>query len=236
MSNFDTLFKDYYKGICGYANSIILRRKKSIGKLWMKFPYTIDDLALDSILSAASLPNPSFDDIKIICTSIIEKECQGLFLSIDDSFKTKTAFALFSNSALQRQKRYEVIEERIQLGKQVFFSHKPKRLAPDGMQWCADHKQYLDVNLFYTDKMKYCKDCTSVRNKKYNHNRKTGAPLLAHGRLKGAEHPKYSGDYVINGVNYRSSYEAAKATGMNYRSIQRWCKDGKNGCSFIPVI
>ena len=51
----------------------------------------------------------------------------------------------------------------------------------------------------------------------------------------GIRHPKYSGDYVVNGIKYKSSYEASEATGMHARSIQRWCKENKKGFSFIAV-
>lgn len=57
---------------------------------------------------------------------------------------------------------------------------------------------------------------------------KKGAPF-------GDRHGKFKGYYIIFGKQYESSYLAEKATGVNYRTIQRRCKAGKPGYSFINM-
>lgn len=42
--------------------------------------------------------------------------------------------------------------------------------------------------------------------------------------VKGEDHHKFTGWYEVFGVRYSSSLEAEKATGINYKSIQRWSK------------
>lgn len=54
---------------------------------------------------------------------------------------------------------------------------------------------------------------------------------------KGIKHPKFKGYYVVNGVNYTTSTEAAQATGLNSRTIIRRCKEGQHKpyFDFIPL-
>lgn len=235
MISFDTLFNAHYKSICGYAYAIILRRKISIGKLWIKFCYTIDDIAIDTILSASKMECPTFEDLKKICFSIIESECLNIHLSIEDSFKKKESFSFLSDLEIKRQKRIFIIEERIALDKGVFYSGRPKRECPSGTQWCAEHKQFLPSNEFYSEKLHYCKECNKRRNREYKKKRTAGIPPQRGAYLKGESHPKFKGWYFVNGERFTNSYDAQNKTGISYRSIQRWCKEGKNGCSFIPA-
>lgn len=51
----------------------------------------------------------------------------------------------------------------------------------------------------------------------------------------GKLHPKYTGYYLIGGVRYFSSTQAAEAIGKHQRTILRWCKNPKiKGYEFIP--
>lgn len=50
----------------------------------------------------------------------------------------------------------------------------------------------------------------------------------------GAKHPKFKGWYFINGRKYESANQAGKALNMVPKTVARWCKEGKNGCCFIP--
>lgn len=52
----------------------------------------------------------------------------------------------------------------------------------------------------------------------------------------GENHPKFSGWYVVDGVKYGSTYEAMRATGVNYKTIGRRCKGNAPGYSFIPKL
>lgn len=52
---------------------------------------------------------------------------------------------------------------------------------------------------------------------------------------KGINHPKFTGYYVVDGIDYTSSYQAAEALGINYRTVIRRCKANKNGYSFKPL-
>lgn len=232
--NFEILIDRYYKSICGYVYAIILRRKISIGKLWVKFSYTVDDIAIDSIITASQMDDPTFEDLKKICFSIIESECMNIHLSIEDSFKKKERFSFLSDSEIKRQKRIYIIEERIALGRDVFISKRPKRETPSGTQWCSEHKQFLPSNEFYSEKLHYCKECNKRKNREYKKKRLSGIAPQRGVYLKGENHPKFKGWYFVNGEKFTNSYDAQNKTGINYRSIQRWCKEGKNGCSFIP--
>ncbi len=49
----------------------------------------------------------------------------------------------------------------------------------------------------------------------------------------GKRHPKYKGFYLIEGKKYYSSYEAAQATGLNQRTLQRKCALNKDGFNFV---
>ena len=51
---------------------------------------------------------------------------------------------------------------------------------------------------------------------------------------KGKSNGKFSGYFIVNGIRYESSRLAAKATGINYKAIQRNCKANKDGFKFVP--
>jgi len=51
----------------------------------------------------------------------------------------------------------------------------------------------------------------------------------------GSKHPKFKGYYIINGVQYESTYIAEQQTGINKVTILRRCKANKQGYSFKPI-
>jgi hypothetical protein len=51
----------------------------------------------------------------------------------------------------------------------------------------------------------------------------------------GENHPAFKGWYVINGVEYASTYEAEKATGINRSTLRRRCLANKEGYDFKPI-
>ena len=53
---------------------------------------------------------------------------------------------------------------------------------------------------------------------------------------QGKKHPKYKGFYVVNGSKYYSSKEAEVKTGLNQKTIIRWCKANKPGFCFVPDV
>jgi hypothetical protein len=59
--------------------------------------------------------------------------------------------------------------------------------------------------------------------------------LMSESKL-GINHPKFSGYYVSpDGSKFITSDEIAAATGMNKRTLMRYCKDNKNGFSFLYI-
>jgi hypothetical protein len=52
---------------------------------------------------------------------------------------------------------------------------------------------------------------------------------------KGVNHPKFKGFYMVKHFRYNSSKEAEKHTNINSRTIQRWCKKGKQGSDYYFV-
>lgn len=48
----------------------------------------------------------------------------------------------------------------------------------------------------------------------------------------GKNHPKFKGYYIVFDRPYASSYEAERATGINYKTIWRRCKQGKQGTNY----
>lgn len=55
--------------------------------------------------------------------------------------------------------------------------------------------------------------------------------------IRGKNHPKFKGFYMVHHLKYYSSFEAAAKTGENQRTIIRKCKKGAQGSEyyFIPV-
>lgn len=51
----------------------------------------------------------------------------------------------------------------------------------------------------------------------------------------GANHPKFKGYYVVNGIQYESANQASKYLGISTHTIIRHCKNKLKGCYFIPV-
>lgn len=45
---------------------------------------------------------------------------------------------------------------------------------------------------------------------------------------------RFAGFYIVNSQKYDSAQKAADATGNTLKNIQRWCKNKKNNCDFIP--
>lgn len=55
-------------------------------------------------------------------------------------------------------------------------------------------------------------------------------------KKKGILHPNFKGYYVISGIKYASSYEAAELTGENQRTIYNRCKKNPNeNYYFLPL-
>ena len=54
-------------------------------------------------------------------------------------------------------------------------------------------------------------------------------------KKKGVNHPKFSGYYVVNGVEYASPSLAAEVVGCSGRTILRRCKSNVEGYSFRAV-
>ena len=50
---------------------------------------------------------------------------------------------------------------------------------------------------------------------------------------KGSKHPKFKGWYVVNGRKFDTPTDAHKYTGINPKSVYRWCKALKNDCYFL---
>jgi len=62
----------------------------------------------------------------------------------------------------------------------------------------------------------------------------TTRKLMSEAKI-GSKHPKFKGWYCYGGERYGSSYEAAKATGFNYKTLTRYAKDNINGWSYETV-
>jgi len=51
----------------------------------------------------------------------------------------------------------------------------------------------------------------------------------------GEKHPKFKGWYCYNSNKYASTYDAAKATGFNYKTLLRYSMLGLKGWNFKPI-
>jgi hypothetical protein len=105
----------------------------------------------------------------------------------------------------------------------------------DNLEWCT-HKQNIQHS--YAEGKRPANHRTGKDNPNYGTKRSAKTKRMQSLAKIGTSHPKFTGYYIVNGIQYASAREAEHATGINQKTILRRCKRRFpiEGFSFIKVL